>query len=93
MLSSGTFPARLKFTEIKPIYKKGDKSNISNYRHISLLASFSKIFERLIYNRLYHHINDNHKLIDEQCGFRQSSSTDMATYALTKSILTAINNT
>jgi len=43
-------------------------------------------------NRLYHHINDNHILVDEQFGFRQSSSTEMATYALTKNILTALNN-
>jgi len=87
MLSSVTFPTRLKFSEIKPIYKKGDKSNTSNYRPVSLLTSFSKIFERIIYNRLYHHINDNHILVDEQFGFRQSSSTDNA---LTKSILTAL---
>ena len=52
MLSSGTFPARLKFAEIKPIYKKGDKSKISNYRPVSLLTSFSKVFEKIIYNRL-----------------------------------------
>jgi len=44
MLSSGTFLARLKFAEIKPIYKKGDKSNTSNYRPLSLLTLFSKIF-------------------------------------------------
>jgi len=91
MLSSGTFPARLKFAEIKPIYKKGDKSNICNYRPVSLLASFSKTFGKIIYNRLYY-INDNHILVDEQFGFRQSSSTDMLTFALTKSILTALNN-
>ena len=50
------------------------------------------IFERIIYSRLYHHINDNHIFLDEQFGFRQSSSTDMAIYALTKSIMTALNN-
>jgi len=89
MLSSGIFPARLKFAEIKPIYKQGAKSNTSNYRPVSLLTSFSHIFDRII---LYHHINDNHILVDEQFGFRQSSSTDMATYALTNSILTTLNN-
>jgi len=63
MLSSGIFPTRLKFAEVKPIFKKGDKNDTSNYRPVSLLTSFSKIFERVIYNRLYHHINTNHILI------------------------------
>jgi len=44
MLSLGIFPSRLQFSEIKPLFKKGDKSNISDYRPISILTSFSKIF-------------------------------------------------
>jgi hypothetical protein len=47
MLSSGVFPTRLKFAIIKPLYKKSDRADFPNYRPISLLPSFSKIFERL----------------------------------------------
>jgi hypothetical protein len=54
MLSTGIFPDRLKYSEIKPIYKKGDKTLITNYRPISLLTVFSNIFEKVIYKRLYY---------------------------------------
>ena len=47
MLSSGVFPTRLKFAEIKPLYKKGDRMDITNYRPISLLPSFSKFLKKL----------------------------------------------
>ena len=56
MLSTGTFPDRLKYSEIKLIYKKGDKTPITNYRPISLLPVFAKIFEKVIYKRLYYHL-------------------------------------
>jgi hypothetical protein len=70
MISTGIFPTRLNFAEIKPLYKKGKIGNTSNYRPISLLTSFSKIFEKIIYARLIHHLNNNHILVDEQFGFR-----------------------
>jgi Notch-like protein len=44
MLFSGIFPTWLKFAEVKPVFKKGDKNVAFNYRPISLLTSFSKIF-------------------------------------------------
>ena len=50
MLSSGIFPARLKFSEVKPIFKRGDENFTSNYRPVSLLKSFSNIFEKVIYD-------------------------------------------
>jgi hypothetical protein len=45
--STGIFPDRLKFLEVKPLYKKGDKTDFFNYRPISLLISFSKIIKKL----------------------------------------------
>jgi hypothetical protein len=44
-LSSGIFPDRLKYAMVKPLFKKGDRANISNYRPISLLSSFAKVIE------------------------------------------------
>ena len=45
-LISGVLPDRLKYSIIKPIYKEGNKLHLTNYRPISLLTSFSKIFEK-----------------------------------------------
>jgi Notch-like protein len=51
-LSLGIFPTRLKYSEVSPIFKKGDGAVTSNYRPISLLTSFSKNFEKVIFNRI-----------------------------------------
>ena len=75
ILSTGTFPNRLKFSEVKPLYKEGDKTEFSNYRPISLLTSFSKIIEKIIYKRLYCHLINNNILVNEQFGFREKLCT------------------
>jgi hypothetical protein len=80
-LSTGVFPDRLKYAIVKPIYKKGNKQEISNYRPISLLTSFSKVFEKLIYNRLYTHLEINKILVPEQFGFRNKHSTEQAAFS------------
>ena len=90
-LLKSIFPTRLKFSQIIPILKKGKKSEISNYRPIFLLTSFSKIFEKIIFNRLYNHVNTNNILAQEQYGFRTNSSTEMASYNFINNIL-ALNN-
>ena len=92
MLSQGVYPERLKFALIKPIYKSGDKSSPSNYRPISLLPAFSKIFEKLIYQRLFDHFSKNTILSEHQYGFRSEMSTENASYMLLNDILTAMNS-
>jgi hypothetical protein len=74
-----------------PLYKKGDKTNLSNYRPISLLTAFSKIIEKIIYKRLYQHLNKNEVLVKEQFGFRDNSSIDMATYDLLDTVLLSLD--
>ncbi|GFG29899.1 hypothetical protein Cfor_02255, partial [Coptotermes formosanus] len=92
ILSTGVFPDRLKYAIVKPVFKKGNRQEISNYRPISLLTSFSKIIEKLIYARLLAHIHTNSILAHEQYGFRTHSSTEKAAFALVNSVLTAMNN-
>jgi len=92
MLRSGIFPTRLKFVEIKPIYKKGERMDISNYSPISLLPSFSKIFEKIIFRRLMYYFDHNKILANNQFGFRNNTSTELASYLLINKTLEALNN-
>ena len=77
-ISTGVFPSSFKLAKVIPVHKKEDKTVVSNYRPISILPSFSKILERIVYNRLYNFL-DTHKLLNpDQYGFRRSHSTDLA---------------
>jgi len=69
MFAQVIYPERLKFSLIRSIYKSGDKSSPSTYRPISLLPSFSKIFEKVIYKRLFDHFNNYAILNEHQYGF------------------------
>jgi hypothetical protein len=91
-LLEGIFPTRLKFSQVIPLLKKGKKSEISNFRPNSLLTYFSKIFEKVILNRLHDHVNNYNILAHEQYGFRNSSSMEAASYNLINNILDALQN-
>ena len=84
---SGIFPSRLKYASIKPIFKNGDKKNVANYRPISILPSFSKILEKIMYIRLMNHLETNNILAAEQFGFRTSFSTEQASFSFINNIL------
>ena len=50
-LSTGILPAKMRFAKVSPIFKNGKKSIASNYGSISVFPCFSKILERIMYNR------------------------------------------
>jgi hypothetical protein len=81
-LSTGIFSAGLKYLQIHPIYKKGEEVEISNYRPISVLTSFSKIFEKVIFDRLYAHVSLNNILSMEQHGFRRKGPAETAIFVI-----------
>ena len=72
---TGIFPSELKIANVVPIYKSGDEMMFSNYKPVSVLPVFSKLLERLVYNRLISHINDNKLLYEFQFGFQKGKST------------------
>ena len=88
----GIFPEELKTASVTPLYKAKDPMLFNNYRPISLLSVFSKIIERLMYNRLSILIN-KHKFFNKyQFGFRNNHSTFMALIILIENLLTALDN-
>jgi len=93
---TGIFPDCLKFLIIKPIYKKADKMNPkmnpTNYRTVSLLTSFLKVFENPWSVRLAEHFCSNKLLVGNQSGFRKGIATKDAIFKLTNKILNALNN-
>ena len=74
-LSTGHVPRSYKEANVSPVPKKGDLSNVSNYRPISLLNSEDKVIERLIFKHLYNHLRDNNFLTALQSGFIPGDST------------------
>ena len=82
MITTGIFPESFKISKIIPLYKKGDHSLLTNYRPISLLSTISKVFERIIYDRMYEYLNENNLLAKEQYGFRKNHSTEYAAISL-----------
>jgi Notch-like protein len=86
MLSWGVFPDRLKYATIKPLHKNYDRCEVSNYRPVSLLTSFSKVFEMEMQRRVLKHLTKYKKLSTEKYGFRVELRTDSETYKLTTEI-------
>ena len=82
----------MKIARIIPLFKSGDKQNVSNYRPISLLPQFSKILEKIFNNRLMNFLNSNNLLYLRQYGFRKNMSTSMAIMELVENITTAMDN-
>ena len=74
----GYFPTELKIGRVSPIYKKENEELLENYRPVSTLPIFGKIYEKLIYNRLYRFLADNNMIYDNQYGFRKGHSTSHA---------------
>ena len=89
--ADGVFPNQLKTARVVPIHKGGSKTEVSNYRPISLLPAFSKIFEKLMHSRVYDFLEQNKSLYDMQFGFRPRRSCEHALLVAKNEILSALN--
>ena len=91
-LTQGVFPHELKRARVVPIHKGNSVSEVGNYRPVSVLPIFSKILERIMYNRLLSFINRHDILYKFQFGFREKYSTNLALITLIDKIASALNN-
>ena len=73
-LMEGIFPSELKLAKVVPIFKSGDSDKVTNYRPISVL-SFSKIFEKIMYNYVINFMGTNNTTYKYHFGFRKNHST------------------
>ena len=81
------FPDACKIAKVKPLFKKGSKSDPSNYRPISLLPLLSKVLERVVLSQIKEFLSFNKILYDYQSGFRKNHSTDTCLSFLNDKIL------
>ena len=72
----GSFPDSCKIAKLKPLFKKGSKTNSSNYRPISLLPLISRIIQKLIHEQTSSFLSNNEILYNYQSGFSKNHLTD-----------------
>lgn len=72
-LKEGTFPDLWKISHVIPVHKSGSMNDVTNYRPISIISQFAKMFEGLIYNVVYCHLR--HIISSKQHGFVSNRST------------------
>ena len=74
-IKEGKFPDKLKYAKVIPIFKANENTEVSNYRPIALLPVISKVFEKVIYKRLFHFMDSNDLFHPNQFGFKPKQST------------------
>ena len=80
------FSDGLKIAKVTSIFKSGYKDNVSNYRFIFILPVFSKVLERIMYNRVYNYLDSKGVRYGKQVGFQRNNSTEHAMLQLTRDI-------
>ena len=90
-LREGVFPSELKLAKVVTILKAGATNKITNYRPISILSFFSKVFEKIIYHKLIEFMDHNDILYCYQFGFRQRHSTKQAIITLVTKITSCLD--
>ena len=91
-LQTGIVPLNWKVAQETPLYKKGDKTEASNYRPISILPILSKILEKSVHYQLVNYLEQYSLLSERHYGYRKKGSTELATEYLIDGIRKAAVN-
>ena len=91
-MKKGEYPNLLKIAKVLPIFKKGSKSQVSNYRPISVLSCINKIFEKILAKRIYSFLEKHQTLYEFQFGFRTGHSTTHALIEISDRLKLALNS-
>jgi len=88
----GEFPSQLKLAQVVPLYKKGDADDMNNYRPVSLLSSFSKVFEKTMYNRIMDFLMQCNYFASFQHGFMKQKNTTTAIFQFLKTAQNSVDD-
>ena len=88
----GEFLSELKKANVVPVHKKSNKQSLRNYRLISLLSTFVKIFKRIIYNNIFECLTINKLISDNQSDFKPGDSCINQFLSITHEIYHSLDN-
>ncbi|CAH2094915.1 unnamed protein product [Euphydryas editha] len=88
-IEKGVFPDLMKHSKVIPIFKSGSTLDPNNFRPVSVLPTFSKIFEKIILGQMLSHFNAHNLLHKKQFGFTKGRSTADASVELIKNVFEA----
>ena len=89
--NTGIFPSKWKSATIIPLYKGGDKTDVSNYRPVSLLPLPGKLIEKVVHSRITNYFDVHDIITDKQGGFRKGFSTASSIAYLTDVLFAEMN--
>ena len=91
IINTGVFPLLWKSANVTPTHKKESKQTIKNYRPISLIPIFAKIFEKLLFSNMYNFFVKNNLITKNQSGFRPNDSVTNQLISLVETIHSSLD--
>lgn len=91
IFDSGICPSAFKIAVIKPLFKCGDKTDVANYRPISIITNLTKVFEKILKSRMNNYIKKHNLISERQFGFQENKCTEDAISYLISNIYKSVD--